>query len=190
VVIANTIIADNVATSGYVMYVDGDTITLKNNLIVRNRSSGGNFGFNATTAGHFTNNTVSGNVLTDTANPSRNTFLLSGSTIDASNNVFWGNSNAVDIYANLPLLLTDNDYQHIQATAATGSSGNVNVDPKFAGSSNFHLLPTSPLFNAGTISPPGGVTPYDLEGNDRVYNNQIDLGAYQHGDDIFFDGFE
>ncbi len=53
------------------------------------------------------------------------------------------------------------------------------ANPMFRDSANtdFRLLPCSPFVNAGQSFP--DLSPYDLGGDDRIQNGQIDLGAYE-----------
>jgi hypothetical protein len=89
--------------------------------------------------------------------------------------------------------MVDNDFGLNSCTPAPGSSGNVDVDPLFVSGGNFHLAATSPLLAQGTTTPAGGLPTIDLDGNSRVYNaltNSVDMGAYEHGDEIFEDSFD
>ena len=104
-----------------------------------------------------------------------------------SNNIFWGNS-GYDL-ATIAVLV-DNDFGSDRNIIDPTSSGNVNVDPRFSSPADFHLLPTSPLLGFGTLTPTGGLPSVDIEGHPRSYNGQVDLGAYERGDEIFKDGFE
>lgn len=104
-----------------------------------------------------------------------------------SNNIFWNNS-GYDL--DTAAVLVDNDVSSEQSTIDPTSSGNVDVDPQFSSSTDFHLAPTSPLLNQGTLTPTGGLPTIDIEGNPREYLNKVDMGAYQHGNEIFADGFE
>ncbi len=62
---------------------------------------------------------------------------------------------------------------------ATPGSGNINSDPRFvnAPGGDFHLQPCSPDIDAGGFALPN--SPYDYDGNARVQNGSIDLGAYE-----------
>jgi hypothetical protein len=51
-------------------------------------------------------------------------------------------------------------------------------------------LPTSPLLGQGTLTPAGGLFTIDLEGHPRTFNNTIDMGAYERGDEIYSSDFD
>jgi hypothetical protein len=57
--------------------------------------------------------------------------------------------------------------------------GNINVNPLFESSTNLQLEPTSPCINVGSNAalPSGDTT--DLAGNPRVFDNIVDMGAYE-----------
>ena len=141
-----------------------------------------------------TNDTFAGNTATD---PGAAGIVYVGATttnlpMNASNSIFWNNAGGVpDLsFVNGAILLTDNDYQRIDATPAPGSSGNQSADPQFTGSADFHLAPTSPLLAAGTLVPPFGLGSYDLDNLPRVWNGTVDLGPYERGNIIFTDGLD
>jgi hypothetical protein len=61
---------------------------------------------------------------------------------------------------------------------APGGTGNTASDPKFVNaSSDFHLQSGSPCIGAGSPAYVVGAT--DLDGNPRVINGLVDMGAYQ-----------
>jgi hypothetical protein len=195
--LANVILRDSSSDYGIggVIFSVAGTVTLQDNLITGISGPGGAayVGGDVTVAVHLTNNTVTGNTAT---NPGAASIVYIGAggnvPTDASNNIFWDNQGGLPDLAFISgaMLLTDNDYQRIDAAPAAGSSGNLSVDPAFAGSADFHLRATSPLLGIGTLTPPGGLTVYDLEGNPRTWNNTVDLGVYERGDGIFADGFD
>lgn len=55
----------------------------------------------------------------------------------------------------------------------------LNVDPVYVGFRDLHLQAGSPLLDAGTSAPPGGLPPLDADGNPRVAGAGPDLGAYE-----------
>ena len=61
--------------------------------------------------------------------------------------------------------------------------GNIDADPLFvdAINENYHLSPSSPCIDAGTPDTTGLNLPdYDLNGNTRIVNGIIDMGAYEY----------
>lgn len=102
-------------------------------------------------------------------------------------------SSAGDIALNSRMLLIDNDIGVGQGTPDPSSINTISIDPKFVDPLNFdfHLRPNSPLIDLGSdtsIPVLGGMSAFDLDGNDRVIGPAIDLGAYE-ADVIFRDGF-
>ena len=195
--LANVIVRDSSSDfgTGGVIFAVAGTVILQDNLVTGITAPGGALyvGGDTAVAVHLTNNTVTGNTATNPGSAGT-VYVGAGSSVpmDASNNIFWGNLGGVpDLdFVNGAMLLTNNDYQRIDAAPAAGSSGNLGVDPAFAGGADFHLRATSPLLGIGTLTPPGGLTVYDLDGHPRTWNSTVDLGVYQRGDEIFADGFE
>ena len=106
-----------------------------------------------------------------------------------SNNILWDNTTD-DVYIVSPTIFVDNDYAATVGLPASGSFGNVNVDPQFSSTTDFHLLPTSPLLGQGNLTPSGNLPTIDIEGNPRSYNGFVDIGAYERGDLIYVNGFD
>lgn len=63
----------------------------------------------------------------------------------------------------------------------TTNPGNISVDPLFVNPavSNYHLQPGSPAINVGNNSAPN-FPAADFDGNPRIYNLTVDLGAYEY----------
>jgi hypothetical protein len=108
-----------------------------------------------------------------------------------SNNIFYHNesvdlrtinTNCSGVTNNLDVLVES------PADAYTGS-GDISLAPQFAGLFNYHLSPLSPLIDAGTDDPVGGLTTHDLDGLQRVNGAAVDIGCYEL-QLIFTDGFE
>jgi len=59
----------------------------------------------------------------------------------------------------------------------------LSVDPLYvnAASGDYHLQPGSPVVDAGSAAPVGGLPPVDADGNARVAGAAPDLGAYELG---------
>lgn len=60
-----------------------------------------------------------------------------------------------------------------------GQLGGINANPLFVSASDFHLTSTSPAINAGNNAYLVGITT-DLDGNARIVNTTVDLGAYEY----------
>jgi hypothetical protein len=86
-------------------------------------------------------------------------------TVNHGNNDFFSNGVA-NVYGGYP-----------------AGPGTVSVDPLYASliSKDYHLTSGSPLVNAGTNTPPGGLSELDVEGNVRVANGTVDIGAFEYG---------
>jgi hypothetical protein len=77
-------------------------------------------------------------------------------------------------------------------TVTTGSDL-FGVNPAFVnpGGFDYHLLVGSPAEDAGDNSPPGGLGPSDADGQPRIVNGTVDIGAYEGTvAPLFVDGFE
>ena len=109
-----------------------------------------------------------------------------------TNCVLWGNTaqTGPQIHGGSPTVT----YSDIQGALWPGT-GNINSDPCFvdADSNDLRLLPTSPCVDTGnTIALPpdtadldgdGDTTepiPFDLDGGPRVWNDIVDMGAYEY----------
>jgi len=61
--------------------------------------------------------------------------------------------------------------------------GTVSVDPLFVSliTKDYHLTAGSPLVNAGANASPGGLSDLDADGNVRIANGTVDIGALEYG---------
>ena len=68
----------------------------------------------------------------------------------------------------------------------------VGVDPHFVDFDglDFQLGVGSPAENAGTNTPPGGLGPFDFNGNPRIVDGVVDIGCYEGISEVFSDDFE
>jgi len=110
-----------------------------------------------------------------------------------TNCILWGNSDAggMDESAQIDGGIPDVDYCCIQGwTGSLGGTGNTGGDPMFldtdgadnvlsTADDNLRLLPGSPCIDAGINStvPPLPLT--DRDGNSRILNEIVDIGAYE-----------
>jgi hypothetical protein len=141
---------------------------------------------------YITNNTVANNVSQRTDASALGGFEIGAGTgsTTLSNNIFYGNT-AVDLFLDASPLLINNDYTSIgNGTPGAGSIGNVGVNPQFASTTDYRLQASSPLLGAGTLTPAGNLPTIDIEGNPRSYNNLVDMGAYERGDEIYGNSFD
>ena len=215
IVVEGNAFLDNTATDGVLgggpallAATDGPDFAGGTGLFVRNNLFARNAGPDAPAAFVFSNNriavsnnTLVGNVSTDTALDERVAFaFFTFSGIDFSNNVFDGNNPdgadaTFDLHATNVTDLVDNA---IFATTGTprSESGTLAVDPRFvdAVSGDYRLAADSPLIDAGTDTPAGGIAAFDLDGSARIQGAQVDIGAYERAvasaDEIFAGGFE
>ncbi len=182
------------ASGGLTVFGKG-TLHFDNNLFVGNTAPNGAawaISMDQSSVLYVTNNTMTGNTNTSTGAPTSS--INSGGTITAYlvNNISYANTGAYDFYIGVNTAqLFNNDYTALSGLAVASSSGNViGIDPQFVGAGDYHLKPTSPLLDIGLLPVPGGLPALDIEGHSRTFANKIDLGAYQHGDGIFANGFE
>ncbi len=166
------------------------TIIIRNNIIVGNAAQGttdpqggglwiGYFNPNVT---HLIGNTIYDN----TANRGGGVFFAAANSANIYNNIIYGNTatQGGDIYfATVTNRVGhNNNYSNMHGTW-TDSGNNLNTNPLFVDSANndFHLQPTSPMINAGTMAVPNppGLPSSDFEGNPRVIGTAPDIGAYE-----------
>ena len=152
---------------------------IENNLIVNNSAgeNGGGASLGSNGTAYITNNTVSGNAAAQGNGGLR---LWAGGTGFISNNIFFSNTTLDLLLISSNTVLLNNDIGTQNGSPGPGSASNVNVDPQFVGSGDFHLRVGSPLIDAGTATPQGGLSASDLEGNPRIIGVAPDIGAYEY----------
>jgi hypothetical protein len=151
---------------------------IHNNLILNNYAEieHGAAAITSNGTAYITNNTVCGNSSKD---PGGGLRLWASKIGSVSNNIFFGNSEIDLILASSGIVLLNNDIGTLQGTPGIGSAGNLNVNPLFVAAEDFHLRGDSPLIDKGAVSPSGGLSATDIEGNLRVMGSAPDIGAYE-----------
>ncbi|MGB2808012.1 MAG: right-handed parallel beta-helix repeat-containing protein, partial [Sedimentisphaerales bacterium] len=98
------------------------------------------------------------------------------STVRALNCIFWDGGSEIFNNNNSFIMITYSDVQ-----GGWPGTGNINSNPLFVNAAigNYHLLLGSPCIDAGDNSsvPPSVVT--DLDGNPRIIDGTVDMGAYE-----------
>jgi parallel beta-helix repeat protein len=100
-----------------------------------------------------------------------------------TNCILWGDEAPEEIYIRLggtPVIT----YSNVQG--GWPGEANIDDDPSFAFSDDYHLMPDSPCIDAGTNSPIGGLPTTDIDGNPRSLDGNgdanaiTDMGAYEY----------
>jgi hypothetical protein len=135
----------------------------------QNTTAGGSYttAYSGITNCTFTNNTgPSGHAVS----------VIYGSNTTIVNSILYNNGNTTPLYVfpSSGSIMPSGFNNIIQG----GTLGGTNLDPLFVSSSDFQLTSTSPAINAGNNSYLGAVAT-DLNGNARVVNGTVDLGAYE-----------
>jgi len=106
-----------------------------------------------------------------------------------ANNIIWNNENN---FYDPQQIMRCKPYYTIYNDIEGGheGDGNISFDPQFSGTSSnpFNLEIDSPCIDAGVIDIPFiELFPLeDIAGNPRIYNDQIDMGAYEWQDSAIF----
>ena len=183
-IINNVIISgNNVTGSGGGIYnAYSSSITLTNVLISGNKSENGGAIYSNASSITLTNVTISGNRATSAGGA----IYQYSATAILKNTIIWNNNTAISHTGGTPT------YSHCLIENAM-PAGDGNIDgtisyPKMfvasvnhsqapTTSGNYHLVASSPCLNVGNNDYNSTTT--DLAGNPRIYNEIIDLGAYE-----------
>lgn len=162
-------------------------VKISNNEATQNA---GGAGLSDDSEGFFINCSFTGN----TSNYGSALKVGGGGTADATNCIFWGNSNT-------QIALTDNnslggtltvEYCDVQngidsieispLSTLNWGDGNIDQNPVFVnqGDNPYQISDSSPCIDAGTPDTTGLNLPeFDLAGEVRIFNNRVDIGAYE-----------
>ena len=173
--IKNCEITDNVAPRGPgITAVWESSCTIINCLIARNNANddSGSIDSDESTI-KILNSTITANSCSDTAGGG---ISLLDSNLEMKNCVLWGNLPEEIYQSNSSASIKYSDIEG----GYTGI-GNISLDPLFAEPAigNYRLLPNSPCIDAGDpyyIPEPDET---DLDGNTRIIDGRIDMGAYE-----------
>ncbi|MCO5248595.1 MAG: right-handed parallel beta-helix repeat-containing protein [Chitinophagales bacterium] len=171
--IVNSIFTQNTATgSGGAINNNNNSLAVKitNSLLMKNKA---NIGATINSENTLSNLILNCTIVKDSANQGG---ILTNGISTIINTVIWGNSNSP--YGGGINII--NSVVQGQPNA---------IDPHFADFTNDDFRignGCSPLINAGTLTDTVGLglLNFDLDGNPRVYNSMIDIGAYEYQADF------
>jgi hypothetical protein len=170
----NSLSGNSAGDVGGGAFIQAGTNTLTNNSLSGNTADygGGIYTFDGTIT--LTNNSLSGN----SAGSRGGGIYTDGDTYTLTNNIIWGNSSGI---------FNDGSTLNVTYSIVQGGftgEGNLDVDPLFVNqppqglgtSGNLRLQACSPAINVGNNA--DGMTT-DLDGNDRIFDGTVDIGAYE-----------
>jgi len=178
-IITNSIISENSGTSGGMYCHSYCNPTILNCVIIGNsvytNGAGLRFGFD--TSFTITNCTITGN---SAGTEGGGVVYDKPGTI--TNSIIWGNTEP-QVSAWYPRSPAVIDVSYSDIEGGYPGTGNMNIDPLLL-SDGYHIQSNSPCLNSGDpiYSPLPGET--DIDGEARVINNQVDIGA----DEINYEG--
>lgn len=178
------------------------------NLVAGNLSEGSGGGacleLNTAEMVHVVNNTVTGNVASGDSLAGGGLYVNCSSPYtlcSVTNNIVWGNvasgvSDDVVLRDNGNInsfSVTNNDFSVLSTDFTASSdlyeSDNVDENPLFVSSTDFHLQADSPVIDLGDDGAPS-IGEVDLDGKVRVHGDTVDMGAYEFGSSMAGDGDE
>lgn len=196
-------VLENEAREGGGIHMDYSKTFFFNNVVADNHATekGGGIFMNYTPGPVFINNTIVNNA----ADQIGGGFYFNDANIEIINSIIYGNSanngkqayargERGDWYPDFKFCNIQNGQTEIQSLGTIGFEDNVDIEPQLISSINFaYFLPEySNMIDKGTnntdlIGGPwtgsnGEIVEFpstDLMGSDRVYNDHIDLGAYE-----------
>ncbi|MGD1871795.1 MAG: DUF4347 domain-containing protein, partial [Mastigocoleus sp.] len=197
-IITNVNINNNSAEVGGGIYNSGSNPTLTNVQITNNQArsaSGGGIYNSFNSNPTLTNVTIAKN---SAINGGGGGIFNNGSNTQINNSIIWDNNSTSE--TNGSNTFTNSIVKGSGGSSAwnlgfgTDNGGNLDVDPQFIdpGNEDFHLQATSPAINTGDntylpldtndLNSNSNTTeklPFDLNGNPRIQNSIVDIGAYE-----------
>jgi hypothetical protein len=184
-------ISKNLGSPAGVLYVDSAQITARNNLITNNdpydsTSSKGCLYLTSSGTINLVNNTISNNKTKGYGGGLYVSINNTSAILNLYNNIIWGNiaeTEGNDIYINgygSKKNYFNNNVHEIVGTFDF-SANNIDVAPLFvnAEKGDYHLGTGSLCLDAGTNDAPE-LPEHDMDGNLRIGDNTVDIGAYEH----------
>lgn len=186
IISASTFVANQAENGGAIFAADNTSLSIINSVFLDNQATVGNGGALAVQPLNGSTdpaeiNVVNCTFLQNTATTGGDSLWVSAdstasqtATATITNSILWGSDNQV--------LLEDGGAATISYSAVQNGysgTGNTSDSPDLIYSGDPHLKGDSPCVDAGTNSPPGGLPPTDLYGNDRVINGTPDMGAHE-----------
>jgi hypothetical protein len=165
----NSILADNQTRDhGAAISSDGGTVNLTNVLITGNHSSSQNANVFAIGNTHF--NVMNSTIADNNPSGAQAVILWSGG-LTMTNSIMWNNAYNIQLD---PGCMDCADVTYSDIAGGWTGTGNIDQDPLFLNSEDYHLQITSPCINKGTLT---GAPLMDLDGNRR--DADPDMGAYE-----------
>jgi hypothetical protein len=173
IAISDTQIINNYATySSGGVGVNSSSLSVVNSVISNNSSQwGAGLSFQDSSP-TIMNSTVTEN----SAEFSGGGFYCIRSNVTVMNTILWGDTGGeIDGWGS-SITVTYSDVQ-----GGWTGEGNINADPLFVNTANadYHLQESSPCIDAGDNSAIPPSTVLDLDGNPRIVNGVVDMGAYE-----------
>jgi predicted outer membrane repeat protein len=187
-IINNT--ASGTRTAGGLDWEDGASLTMTSCLIANNTalgSDGGGIYCDGGGNGSVINCTITGNIALEGGG----IYVALNTNPAFINTIIWNNDallNGREIYAANPFVMNYCNYPNNAMNASNiYNPGNItenncyNNDPQFLAPevNNYHLYITSPCIDAGCNSLVPVEAIADLDGNPRILNGTVDIGAYE-----------
>lgn len=158
-------ITENTGSGG--MLINGSYPTITNSIISNNDApSGGGIAFSSSFP-TITNCTISNNNTIG-----RGGIYCNNSHMTITNSILWGNTpDQIDLFSGS----ADVTYSDIQG--GYPGDGNLDLNPLFVGSGDYHLTASSPCIDAGTSA---GAPDHDIDGDSRPQGSGYDMGADEY----------